>query len=59
MGNTFADWVSSGAIFGIQAFSAICAIILCFAALYSACAIIFAIARAVSKEDGKSDLHRD
>ena len=55
----FYEWVSAGAIFGIKAFSAICAIILCFAALYSACAIIFAIARAVSKEDGKSDLHRD
>ena len=55
----FYEWISDGAIFGIKAFAAICAIILCFAALYSACAIIFAIARAVSKEDSKSGLHRD
>lgn len=36
MGKTFADWVSSGAIFGIQAFSAVCTFVLCFAALYFA-----------------------
>ena len=51
----FYEWVTAGAIFGIEAFSAICTFFLCVAALYSICAVMFAVARAVSGEGGNKD----
>ena len=52
MGNTFADWVSSGAIFGIQAFFALATFALFCMAFLGLMAVIGAF---VGRRDDKDD----
>ena len=52
MGNTFADWVSSGAIFGIQVFFALVTFALFFMTLLGLMAVIGAF---VGRRDEKDD----
>lgn len=55
MGNTFADWVSSGAIFGIQAFFALATFALFCMTLLGLMAVLGAV---TGKGGDKDDMDR-